>query len=251
MTSAFEHDQAEAVTAAYAQGLGLEPSVFRHGQLTIASRPAHAPWPYWAMAVSLPGGTVLSLDASLVEVARRAAPRRPFRAAQAEFLRTLAAAVERTGPRVVIDGPNISWSLSRVPEAPALPPDLALVVRDAAWMNAEQASGRFPNGVGEPGRNAREFRNRYAAVVVDAAGEPVAVGGLFSTFGLAEVGVDVVPERQGEGLGVGVVVAAVRLALERGETPLYGCAVTNIRSQRTAAAAGFVPLFTDATIESA
>lgn len=32
---------------------------------------------------------------------------------------------------------------------------------DTAWMNREQGQGRFENGVGEPDRGGRAFRNRY------------------------------------------------------------------------------------------
>ncbi len=242
--------QTRAVLGAYARGMGVEATAFEGGLLTIAERPGNAPWPYLAFAVSSPGGTVLSLDPRLLDFAARAQPRQPFVAAKAEFIRQLAATAERLGPRVTVDGPNICWALGQAPERPNLPAGLQYEERDAAWMNAQLAGGRFPNGAGSGAVNARAFRNRYAVVITDRAGEPVAVGGVFDSFGLAEVGVDVVPERQGEGLGAAVVAAAVRRILERGETPLYGCAADNIRSQRTARAAGFVPVFSDTVIDA-
>ena len=45
-----------------------------------------------------------------------------------------------------------------------------------------------------------------------------------------------------------VVAAAVRSILERSQTPLYGCAADNIRSQRTALSVGFLPILTEAGV---
>ena len=116
-------------------------------------------------------------------------------------------------------------------------------------MNAILDSGAFPNGVGESGVNARDVRNRYAIAVEDREGAAVAVSGAFDTLGLTEIGIDVVPERQGEGVGIAAVAALTLEILTRGETPLYGCAADNIRSQRTAHGAGYVPIFADAVID--
>jgi hypothetical protein len=40
----------------------------------------------------------------------------------------------------------------------------------------------------------------------------------------------------------------VREILSRAETPFYGCAATNIRSQRTALASGFMPVYSDGAV---
>jgi RimJ/RimL family protein N-acetyltransferase len=85
-------------------------------------------------------------------------------------------------------------------------------------------------------------------VLFDATGAPVAVAGAFQTFGLLEIGVDVVPAFQGRGLAPLVVRAATAAILARGAEPFYACAATNIRSHRTALAAGFLPVCSDATV---
>ncbi|MFN0145004.1 MAG: GNAT family N-acetyltransferase [Dehalococcoidia bacterium] len=249
MANDFLAAQSRAVLAAYAGGMGVPESAFESGELLIAERPAPAPWPYLALAVSCPGGTVLSVAPDLVTAAEDLRPARPNQAVRPEFLRRMTVVAEQSGRRTHLDGPNISWALGRTPDAPALPADLRFELKDAAWMNELLGPGEFPNGVGEPGPMSREVRNRYAVAILDAADQPVAIAGAFYTFGLTEVGIDVVPGRQGEGLGVAAVVAVTREILARGETPLYGCATDNIRSQRTAWAAGFVPLFADAVID--
>lgn len=249
MPSDFLPAQSAAVLAAYAKGMGVPGESFSSEGLILGERPSHAPWPYLALVVSCPGGTVLSVAPEMIAFAEANLPERPFQAAQAEFLRKLASAAEGIRGRASVDGPNICWALCTDPVPRELPPGLRLESKDAAWMNAFLASGEFPNGIGVTGVNARDVRNRYAAVIVDKDGSPVAVAGAFDTFGLTEVGIDVAAARQGEGLGIAAVAALTGEILARGETPLYGCAATNIRSQRTAHAAGYVPVFSDAVID--
>ncbi|MEP7215308.1 MAG: hypothetical protein ABI782_03595 [Anaerolineaceae bacterium] len=49
---------------------------------------------------------------------------------------------------------------------------------------------RWENGLGETGRDGRELRNKYGVVIADRNGEPVAIAGVFDTFGMSEIGVD-------------------------------------------------------------
>jgi predicted GNAT family acetyltransferase len=95
--------------------------------------------------------------------------------------------------------------------------------------------------VGEPGVAARDARNQYALVLFEND-EPVAVAGVFLTSGSHEIGVDVVRSKRGRGFGALVVAGAAREITARGGTPLYFCEATNIRSQRTALATGFLPV---------
>jgi RimJ/RimL family protein N-acetyltransferase len=117
-------------------------------------------------------------------------------------------------------------------------------------MAAEMERRRFENGIGLPGEGGRSFRNRYGVALFDETGEPAAVAGVFFTYSdpIREIGVDVARPYRGRGLGKVVVAAGAREILDRGEVPLYGCAATNIRSQRTALAAGFLPAFSDASV---
>lgn len=229
---------------AYARALGAEPAAFESGELAIRRRLDSAPFPYVAVALVGARGSVLSVSPDYLELAMAERPTQYFEVARPAFLKRFL----RDDSPAGIGGPELLWALGSVPALPALPPGLQFEERDAAWMNAEQESFRFPNGVGRPGVNARDSRNRFALVISGAAGEPVAVGGVSDSFGLLEIGVDVLPGHQGSGLGAAVVAAAARAILDRGGTPLYGCAVDNIRSQRTAYSVGFLPMLTEAWV---
>ena len=242
----FEVRQSAAVFAAYARGMSVSPDVFRGGGLTIAPRPADSPWPFVAFVVTAPGGTLACFAPEALAWARANQPASPAAAAEPAFLIEVLAA---SGARAAISAPELSWSLAHAPGPGDPPAGVQLESRDPAWMLAEMDAGRFPNGVGTAGANARETRNRYAVVLLDSRDEPVAVAGVHDTFGLSEIGVDVVPGRQSEGLGTAVVNAAVREILARGDIPFYSCSATNIRSQRTARACGFVPAFYNAALD--
>lgn len=244
MTSAFRTAQVGAVHAAYEAAFHAPPGAYAAGAVAVIARPGDAQFPYTAVASIGAGGSVLSVAPELLAVAESHLPADFAHIARAPFLSHFL----RDDSPASMGGPELLWALGSVPALPALPPGLQLDERDAAWMNAEQPSLRFPNGVGRPGVNARESRNRFALVITGAAGEPVAVGGAFDSFGLLEIGVDVLPENQGSGLGRAVVAAAARAILDRGGTPLYGCAVDNIRSQRTALSVGFLPVLTEAWV---
>jgi GNAT superfamily N-acetyltransferase len=103
----------------------------------------------------------------------------------------------------------------------------------------------------DPGRDGREFRNRFALVLHDAGGEPVAVAGAFDTYGMLEIGIDVVRKHRGHGFGRLAVSTLAREIMRRGEVPFYGCRPTNIRSHVTAESSGFRAVLADATVAPA
>ncbi len=248
MDRAFARDQAASVLGAYAASMGVDLSAFATGGLTVVDRPAGSPWPYLMLAVTTPGGTVVAVDPVFRPTAALGMPKKHYRLTRAEYMARLRALAAGIRPAAAIDGPDLAWALASPPAEPAFPAGLRVEIRDQSWMNSEQANGRFENGVGNLGRARRDERNRYALVVIDSEGDPVAVAGMFDSLGLAEIGVDVVASRQGEGLGSAVVAAAVREILRRGDIPFYACAADNIRSQRTALSVGFVQLFSEASI---
>jgi GNAT superfamily N-acetyltransferase len=132
----------------------------------------------------------------------------------------------------------------------ALPAGFEFREHDAEWMNAEMANHRFENGVGAAGKDGRELRNRFALGLYDASGELAAIAGAFDTYGTFEIGVDVLRQHRGLGLGRLVVSAMAREIMRRGEVPFYGCGATNIRSHRTAEGCGFRAVLSDATVST-
>ena len=131
-----------------------------------------------------------------------------------------------------------------------LPEGFELREHDAAWMNAEQQNKVFTNGVGVPGEDGREFRNRFALALYNAEGAVAAVAGAFDTHGMLEIGVDVVRAHRGEGLGRLVVSALAREIMRREQVPFYGCAPANIRSHRTAESCGLRIVCADAFVSA-
>jgi hypothetical protein len=240
-TARFQH-AAAAVQAAFAQALACAPAAFATEQLTIVDRPDPPAWPYTALLVTCGTGTVLSLDRSYRAFVEAQAPDNHVNAMAPPFLQGLIEEGQQRGATLQTKAPGLCFTLAEPPGAVALPAGLTLRLVDADWMAEEMPRRRFENGVGERGVAARELRNQFAAVLFEAGGEPVAVAGTFLTYGLLEIGVDVIRPWRGSGLAPIVVRAAVAEILARGAVPFYGCAATNVRSHRTALAIGFLPV---------
>jgi len=244
--SLIEH-QAAAVRAGYAAGLGVDPEAFLSHSLVLADRVEPATWPYVVLAVDFGTGTVVSLDPDYRAFVEANLPEHHYAATTPDFLNPIQAEAARRGRTVSVGVTANVFALGSVPEMPELPAGLRFEVVELPWMRAEMELGRFENGVGRLSRNGREFRNKYGVAIFEGD-EPVAVGGVFDTWGTHEIGVDVLRSHRGKALGQAVVARAVLEILERGGTPLYGCAPTNIRSMRTALSAGFLPVCADAGV---
>jgi GNAT superfamily N-acetyltransferase len=248
-TELFEQQAAKA-REAFGTGLGADAGVFVDDRLSIVERP-ELNWGYVVNGASFARGTLVAVAPALLEFARANAPAQHRDALGAQYLRNLRHEARRAGLGEALQAfaGSICWSLSHVPARPVLPPGFRFEAVDREWLNAEIPAGRFENGAGPAdGGGGRSFRNSYGVSILDERGEIAALAGVFDTYGLSEIGVDVVPSYQGRGLGVAVVAAAVYAILDRGETPFYGCAPTNIRSQHTALASGFMPVCSDGTI---
>ena len=248
MTQLFDQ-YSKTAREAYATGLAVSPSVFGHEQLTIVDRQEHMVWAT-VLAVTFGTGTLLSVDPAYREFVEANRPEKHYRAMSGAFLQSISAEGERRGEKLLWFQPSLCFVPASEP--PDLPPPAGWHVRehDADWMKAEMPNGRFANGVGHAGQDGREFRNRFALALYDPSGEIAAIAGAFDTYGLLEIGVDVVRGHRGEGLGRLVVSKLAREIMRRGEVPFYGCAPTNIRSQRTAASCGFQIVLADATVSA-
>jgi hypothetical protein len=238
---------AAATRDAFARGLRCSLDDFEGERLTVVERPPEAVWAT-LMGVSFGTGTVLSVDPAYREFVEANPPEKHYRAMSAGFLKALADEGERRGEKLNFFTPSLCFAVATTPPDLPVPRGFELREHDAAWMNAEQANRRFENGVGEPGRDGREFRNSFALAIYDGRGEPAAVAGAFDTHGMLEIGVDVVRNHRGAGLGRLVVSAMTREIMRRGRVPFYGCAPSNIRSHRTAESCGFRIVCVDAFV---
>jgi hypothetical protein len=238
---------AQATREAVARGLNVEPAAFDNEQLTFVDRQDSTPW-FTVNAVTFGTGTVLCIDPAYREFAEANAPEKHYRAMSATFLQTIAGEGKRRGAELQAYAPSLCFTIGEEPPTLPLPDGFELREHDAGWMNAEQENRRFENGVGEPGADGREFRNRFALAFYDADGVPAAVAGAFDTYGMLEIGVDVARPYRGRGLGRLAVSTLAREIMRRGEVPFYGCGPTNVRSHRTAESAGFRPVMADASV---
>jgi FR47-like protein len=229
---------ARATREAYALGLRCPVEAFDSEQLTIVDLDKSVTQAT-AMGVTFGTGTVLCIDPAYREFAEANRPSKHYRALLMAFLQPLVAEGARRGHTLNAYSPMLCFTIAHEPPEMPLPAGFELVERDAAWMNAEQQNGRFENGVGAPGVDGREFRNRFALSLHGPSGETVAVAGALDTHGMLEIGVDVVRTQRGSGFGRLVVAAIAREIMKRDAVPFYRCPPTNVRSHRTAESCGF------------
>jgi GNAT superfamily N-acetyltransferase len=251
MGTPFFAAQRAAQMEAWAASIGCSPGDFAGEKLTILDRPEAMPW-YSLLAVSFGLGTVLSVEPRFRAFVEEHAPSPAYRAFYPVLMQSLVDDCRKKGLQADYHVPGVCWALAETLPPGKLPPGFALRTVDPEWMAAEMGRRRWENGLGEPGgAQAREYRNRFGAALLDSDGQPAAIAGVFETYGMHEIGVDVAREHRGRGFGALVVRAAAAEILDRGAVPLYGCAANNIRSQRTALAAGFLPSFSDTAVSVA
>lgn len=242
--------QERAIREAYAAGLNGTVAAFEGDGVTIVERP-EPNWGYVVNGTTFARGTLLAVAPELLEFARANAPAGHRAGTGMAFLSQLRGEAVRLGlgENLTTFAGAICWGLAAVPDAPALPAGLRFEEVGADWLNARIPEGAFENGAGPAdGGGGRAYRNKYGIAIRDTEGEVVALAGVFDTYGMEEIGIDVIGGRQGEGLGRAAVAAATRAILERGQIPFYGCAPNNIRSQRTALSTGFLPVCSDGVV---
>lgn len=88
------------------------------------------------------------------------------------------------------------------------------------------------------------YPDRLAAAALDGAGRPIGMAGASQDGArLWQIGVNVLPEYRGRGLGANLTALLKDELLRRGIAPFYGTAESHIFSQNVARRAGFRPAF--------
>ncbi|MBP0957219.1 MAG: GNAT family N-acetyltransferase [Oscillospiraceae bacterium] len=64
-----------------------------------------------------------------------------------------------------------------------------------------------------------------------------------------QIGINVLPDHRGKGIGAALVTLIKNKVLELGKLPFYGTSVSHIASQKTAVKAGFFPAWTELVTE--
>jgi hypothetical protein len=235
--------------AIFARVTNADDEAFVRDELTITTRKDSAPWPFTAMAVGFGTGVVFCVAEPYVDWAREHAPKTHHRAFYLGF--QLEQEARRRGQSLNAGPPTLGWALASMPEEQPPPSGVRIERVSGEWLREWQPKNVFHNALGTQGQTHRTFRNLFAYVAFDAGDDPVAVAGVYQTAGLWEIGVDVRREHRARGLAESVVRAATRAIVDEGRTPFYECPVTNIRSQRTALASGFMPVCSVALVYEA
>jgi len=247
MSTTFFQHQRHNIQTLLSAGIGCAADDFEREDLTIVDRPETTPW-YTAMAVTFGMGIVVSVDPRFRAFVEEHAPQPRYLALYPDLLQRMVTECSTAAEPLEYTVPDLWWALREAPVVPGAPNGFELRHMDREWM-VEKMSSDWPNGLGDPGaRDYRVGRNQFAVALFGQDGHPAAIAGAFITYGMYEIGVDVAPAHRGKGLAPMVVCALAHEILDRGETPLYVCAPTNIRSQRTALASGFLPVGSDASV---
>lgn len=246
MTTVFFEQQRQNIKRLLAEGVGCSPEDLERDQLTIIDHTKANPWDA-VLAVRFGVGVVVSVEQRFRSYIERHIPARYFHALRPELLQRMADECSTALETLTYHPPSICWGIGETPADDSQPSDhrLELVGRD--WMNERLSQPGWVNGIGTES-TARHLRNQFAFALLDHDNRLAAVAGVFLTYGLYEIGVDVAPEYRGRGFAARVVRAACVEILRRGGTPLYVCAADNIRSQRTALACGFLPVYSEASV---
>src|SRR5690606_17574991 len=117
------------------------------------------------------------------------------------------------------------------------------------WRTGHVESGAYSNALGDPGDAFVETIWQFGLALVASDGSPAAVAGAYNDGdGVLEIGIDVARDFRGQGLARAAVNAMTARILELGALPTYYCAPTNIRSERTGLACGFLPAFSQSRV---
>lgn len=102
---------------------------------------------------------------------------------------------------------------------------------------------RFPNALCEHYSETRP--DKIVVLAYDGENIMGMAGCSEDAPGWLQIGVDVIPEYRGRGVGTFLVNSLKNEILRRGEIPFYGTAVANIHSQNIAIKCGFKPAFAE------
>ena len=235
--------------AVRARELGVPASAFATNELTIVERPAEALEPYVLLALTMGTGTVVSVEPRYLDWARDNPPEPHYRAFFNAFLLPLVEHAANDGDTLTWRGPSLGFLLDTLPVERSLPEGFRLTEVDRKWRAGQVESGAFSNALGDPGDAFVDTIWQFGLALVASDGSPAAVAGAYNDGdGVLEIGVDVARDLRGQGLARAAVSAMTARILELGALATYYCAPTNIRSERTALACGFLPAFSQSRV---
>jgi GNAT acetyltransferase-like protein len=245
MSELFSRGLAE-LRARVAHDYGCRVEDFDTHGLTVVQRPGDAREKTLASIVTFGTGTVVSADASFIELVRGLTFEKHFLAfGPLELALPVIEEARRRGIEVIARNPGLGFVLSREPAMPEAPEGM----RFERW-DLEQCrpwTTTFHNALWDDPSELDQFL--YALVLVNEDGRPMAMTGAWREGDhLVEIGIDVLREARGLGLAPVITQAIARTILDSGKLPTYYCATTNILSHRNAERSGFTPVLSASVV---
>lgn len=230
--------------------MGCSVSDYESHALTIVERPEGSREPHLALATTCGTGSVLSVrDPRLGEWAREQTVQPHYRIFLPSFLEGLVAQARALGhEQPKSHSASSGMVLAELLEPPALPAGFEL----RELTHSEQLELRetkvFDNALLEPDeRKVERFRTAFGAFAPDGA--VAGIAGVWDQYPrLDEIGLDVLRERRGLGIGRALTVHATHWIRQSGRWPIYTYGFTNTRSANNGLAAGFRPLWQIAAV---
>ena len=142
-------------------------------------------------------------------------------------------------------GPFPRFAVSRNSLAHIGPPDGYTVrVVDQAGADSIGQREKWRYSISED--PAETARPTMVAAVAEKNGQVVGVcGASADSPSMWQLGIDVAPDHQGQGIAAALTSAAAQAVLEAGKLPYYGTTNSNVPSMRAALAAGFKPTWVE------
>ncbi len=246
MPSQLFAESSAAFKQVLAAQMGCTPADYESHRLTVVQRPADSREAHLALMTTCGTGSVVSVrDARLADWARDNAPatNRNQRIFLPSFLEGLAAEALRSGH----DGAKSHSAtggtvLAEDVSMPGLPPGIELRELSLAEQSKLREGGRFDNALGEPDELRRIAATRIAFSACLESGEVAAVCGVWDQYpGVDELGLDVLREHRGMGLGAALTIYATQWIRSHGRWPIYTYGFTNVRSANNALRSGYRP----------
>jgi len=125
----------------------------------------------------------------------------------------------------------------------ATPAGIEVALLQSHEIRELYGKGSFPNAIGY---SIDTPRPRLSAAVAKDGEQIVGVAGASADCDrMWQVGIDVVPQYQGRGVGKCIVAALTSAILQKGKIPYYSTGTSNVRSQALAVSVGYWPAWTE------
>lgn len=225
-----------------------QPDDFLRGQLTVTiaePRPGRRRFPFRSDRIGIAtmgSGVVATTSTDRVDWLRAILSGRGDEVFSAPTIAELQAFARSHRERVA--GPHLAYATSAVESRfSSLPSGVDVALVEGAAIEPLRAHDAFRNAL--PPRDRPE-RSDVLAVVATEDDQIIGMAGASADADAAwQIGVDVIPEARGRGVGRAVVARLADAILARGAVPYYSTTLGNLASRTLAVSVGFWPAWVE------